>query len=289
METLKRDLWTSCCLLLSRCGCGGEALAPLQPGPPSEPSGATGAAHPGSKVHPQFASPIRHQPPGSAAPLEATAITTITTAPLKTRKYPNRRAVWDSRIAKTIPTPPQRVCVHGGEGAWGGGREGTRQREGREGGRRESKLWETPLHLSHSTGAEQGAGRCLTTRSTPITALIMMGMIILPVVLMKRKNSPDRHTGKKKFFQVPPSPGEVSELWDGGMTALGGALELPRCAQRVWPQRGHHRRRISAPLRAWGGHGLFPPCGVTATPARCWATRSQMVPSDLQEPQEKGN
>lgn len=66
----------------------------------------------------------------------------------------------------------------------------------------------------------------MTTRSTPITALIMMGMIILPVVLTKRKNSPDRRTGKKKFFQVPPSPGEVSELWEGGMTALGGALDL---------------------------------------------------------------
>lgn len=99
--------------------------------------------------------------------------------------------------------PHHRECVHRGEGVWGGGREGMRQTEGREEGRRESKLWETSLHLSHSTGAEQGAGQCLTTRSTPITALIMMGMIILPVVLMKRKNSPDQHTGKMKFFQIP--------------------------------------------------------------------------------------
>lgn len=32
-----------------------------------------------------------------------------------------------------------------------------------------------------------------------------MGTIILPVVLTKRKNSPDRRTGKMKFFQVPLS------------------------------------------------------------------------------------
>lgn len=45
----------------------------------------------------------------------------------------------------------------------------------------------------------------MTTRSTPITASIMMGMIILPVVLTKRRNSPDQRTGKMKFFQVPLS------------------------------------------------------------------------------------
>lgn len=37
----------------------------------------------------------------------------------------------------------------------------------------------------------------------------MMGMIILPVVLTKRKNSPDRRIGKMKFFQVPSSLGRI--------------------------------------------------------------------------------
>lgn len=43
----------------------------------------------------------------------------------------------------------------------------------------------------------------MTTRSTPITALIMTAMITLPVVLTKRRNSPDRRIGKRKFPQVP--------------------------------------------------------------------------------------
>lgn len=117
-----------------------------------------------------------------------------------------------------------------------------------------------------------------------------MGMIILPVVLTKRKNSPDRRTGKKKFFQVPPSPGEVSELWDGGMPALGGALELsPGARSGSGPGAGTAGGRF-APLSVLEVFMVcFLPCGATATLARCWATRSQMVSSDLQEPQEKGN
>lgn len=54
----------------------------------------------------------------------------------------------------------------------------------------------------------------MTTRSTPITASITMGMIILPVVLTRRKNSPDQHTGKMKFFQVPLSLVRFLGWWD---------------------------------------------------------------------------
>lgn len=70
----------------------------------------------------------------------------------------------------------------------------------------------------------------MTTRSTPITALIMMGMIILLVVLTKRKNSPDRRTGKMKFFQVSPSLGRFLSSGMVGSQLLGERGTFPQ----VW-------------------------------------------------------
>lgn len=117
----------------------GGALAPLQPRPPSEPSGATGGAHPGSKVHPQFTSCISHQLPGSATPLEATAITTITSPPQKKKKI--KKNILTDRLSGTRElqkqSPPHHgeyVCTEEREREEGGERQRDRQRGGKKGG-----------------------------------------------------------------------------------------------------------------------------------------------------------
>lgn len=56
----------------------------------------------------------------------------------------------------------------------------------------------------------------------------MMGMIILPVVLTKRKNSPDRHIGKMKFFQVPLSLGRILSSGRVGSEHSGQWGTLPQ-------------------------------------------------------------
>lgn len=70
--TLKHDLLAACCLLLSRWDVAGEAVAPLQPRPPSELL-ATGRHSPV-----QWVTPTLQLQPGSAAPLEVRAAITAT-------------------------------------------------------------------------------------------------------------------------------------------------------------------------------------------------------------------
>lgn len=72
---MKQDLLAPRCLLLSRWDVAGEAVAPLQPGPPSEPP-ATGGHSPV-----QWVTPTLQLQPGSAAPLEARAAIAVTPHP----------------------------------------------------------------------------------------------------------------------------------------------------------------------------------------------------------------
>lgn len=115
--TLKHDLLTSCCLLLSRCGCGGGSTGPAPAQTTQRATQSYRQCTPRFKGSPPIHQLHQSQAPGPTASLEARATTTITPPPPQKKKlYANWQAVWDARIAKTIPTPTGRVCVYRGEG-----------------------------------------------------------------------------------------------------------------------------------------------------------------------------
>lgn len=92
----------------------------------------------------------------------------------------------------------------------------------------------------------------MITRSTPITVLIMTGTTIQPVVLMKRKNSPDQHTGKVKFSKSSSLLGECLDCWVMGIH--------PRISliTNNYPGRLSRCKQVYSRCRERGGNVPFP-------------------------------